>query len=160
MGKNGTFDIDKLLGTDSTEKTTEKAGRVWRLKDIDEEELVSTSLDPGNGRTTTRRKQGARFGPSGHLLQGPTEEVIGECVHCREEYDRAGEPEKLTVVPRAPGGGGICAGCQRVFCCDHASVDDDGQWWCEDCEFDRDIEELEGTVFGWLFDKVFGGDDD
>lgn len=160
MAKNG-IDIQKLLGIGSEEKTREDVRRIERLDDLDQGEEVTTELDPGKGRTTTRRQPGARFGPSGHILQGATEQILGECVSCREEFDREGEPQKLTVVPRDPGGGGICAGCQKVYCAEHASLDEHEKlWYCEDCDFDRGVDNAERAVLAWLCNSLFGGDDE
>lgn len=160
MAKKQSFDIGKLLGLRSQDVKSREARRVFTLDDLQQGEFATTGFDPGKGRSTYSRKIVVRFGPSGHILAGPTEHVLGECVVCRDLFLKAGQAEGITVVPRAEGGGGLCAGCQKVYCSGHASVDEENLWWCEECAFDRKRQVIKQAICGCLLKKFTGESDE
>lgn len=155
--KNG---LRSLLKLGSEEHETKIVRRVCRLGDIQEETTTHTSLDPQAGRRTVKEEPGGYFTPSGHYVGNLDEDILGECVACRTMYDRAGEPERLTLVPRADGGGGICCGCRQVFCCAHGSLLDDGSFWCEDCAYDKRMDDAKKAIVMTALRLLFGGDDE
>ena len=158
MAKNK-FNIGKLLGLKSRDIKSRQATRVFTLDDLEQGESILTGFDPGKGRSTYREKITVRFGFSGHIIEGPAEYILGECVICRERFKKAGQPENITVVPRDEGGGGLCHGCGKVFCFGCARVDEEGNWWCGSCELRRRKEIVKGAAFKFL-KKAFGEEND
>ena len=155
--KNGLRSLLKL-GSEEHEKKIVR--RVCRLGDIQGGATTHTKLDPQVGRRTVTEKPGGYFTPSGHYVGSLEEGILGECVACRAIYDRAGEPDRLTLVPRQNGGGGICCGCQQVFCCAHGSLLDDGCFWCDDCAYEKNMAETEKAILGAALRMLLGGNDD
>ena len=151
--------LQNLLGRGSTEREDRPVIRAGEMDHLTQTSSSQTGLDPQGGRKTVKRKPGGYFTPSGHYVEA-MDDTLGECVACRAEAERSGQPQKVNLVPSGPGGGGICPGCGLVHCSGHAAQDDDGNWWCEECRFDRQIEEAEKTVVGGVLDLIFGADDE
>ncbi len=100
---------------------------------------------------------------SGHFLPSLAQNVLGECVTCRAIFEEAGHPELITLVPRAEGGGGLCQGCQRIFCWEHGALEEDGSFWCENCAYDKGMKTAEKAVLRVVFKGLinfFGGKDE
>ena len=79
-------------------------------------------------------------------------QCLGECVYCREEFEAAGEPDRVTLVPRGSSGG-ICVGCGKTTCNEHGKRDEEGRFWCESCAFDEKLRQAQEGVMRVLFGK-------
>jgi ribosomal protein S27AE len=142
-----------LLGLDSRETVEKPVVRVQELQDIRQVTAKHTRIDPTAGRLVTTLLPAASLTASGHLVP-ELGGLIGECVMCRQLAERQGQPELVTLVPKGEGGGGVCARCQSVFCVEHAAIDEQGRWWCEECQYEEGFKKTGKALLGVLFGKL------
>ena len=142
-----------FLGLNSSEAAKRPVKRVERLSDLDQTTTRETSFDPAAGRQVSSETPSALLTSSGHYLSNLDQSALGECVVCRAEATDAGEPDRVTLVVRGEGSGGICKGCGKCHCCDHGGSDDDGTFWCKECAFKQGIKKVEKAVVSALFGK-------
>ena len=148
--------IMSLLGLSSREETAKEVRRVSELQDLEQRTTKHTSLDPTLGRTAHISMPHRSLTTSGHFVPNLDEGILGECIHCRSQFDRAGQPNRITLVPRAEGGGGVCCKCLRTFCCDHGRLDEERRFWCESCYYEDKLSQAERIVIGVIVKGLTG----
>ena len=144
--------FSSLFGISSVEETKKPVVRVREVSDLEQLNSRCTTMNPSTGRTTEAKVPAGSFAPSGFYASNIDKEILGECVVCRDEFDQDGEPERLTVVPRA-GGGGVCCSCLKIYCSDHGGLDEEGRFWCSDCKFTDGIKKTEGAIINALLGR-------
>jgi hypothetical protein len=144
--KNAAQNLLNLLGLGSKEETRKPVKRVKELSDLEQTTTKQTTLDPMSGRLTSTTTPISALTPSGHYVRDIDRGVLGECVACRTDFEEAGQPDLVTVVPVGEGGGGVCRGCGGIFCNGHGSTDEEGTFWCEECAEELKAKQIKQAV--------------